>query len=278
MIFAADLHTHSTASDGQYAPAELVRRAKEAGITCLAITDHDTIGGVEQAIQAGREQGLLVLRGVELAAKENRHMHILGLGLYADCPQLAQLCQALLNDRNERNERIIGFLKEKGMTLSLDEVRAVAGGQVIGRPHFAQVMVRKGYVANTREAFDRYLDTPEYQRIERLKASAEACIQAIHQGGGKAVLAHPCQLAFPDEQLEETIRNLKELGLDGLECYYPQHTPVMVQKYLAFARKYDLGITAGSDFHGEIIHPDKPLYPVKLELDWLLNGETGAGE
>lgn len=219
MIFAADLHTHSTASDGQYTPAELVRRAKEAGITCLAITDHDTIGGVEQAIQAGREQGLLVLRGVELAAKENRHMHILGLGLYADCPQLAQLCQALLNDRNERN-----------------------------------------------------------QRIERLKASAEACIQAIHQGGGKAVLAHPCQLAFPDQQLEETIRHLKELGLDGLECYYPQHTPAMVQKYLAFARKYNLGITAGSDFHGEIIHPDKPLHSVKLELDWLLNGETGAGE
>ena len=95
MIFAADLHTHSTASDGQYTPAELVRRAKEAGITCLAITDHDTIGGVEQAVQAGREQGLLVLRGVELAAKENRHMHILGLGLYADCPSwrsCAKLC------------------------------------------------------------------------------------------------------------------------------------------------------------------------------------------
>lgn len=270
MIFAADLHTHSTASDGQYTPADLVRQAKEAGITCLAITDHDTIGGVEQAIQAGREHGLLVLRGVELAAKENRHMHILGLGLHADCPQLAQLCQSLLNNRNDRNERIINFLQEKDVVLSLDEVKAIAGGQVVGRPHFAQAMVRKGYVANTREAFDRYLDTPEYQRIERLKASAEVCIQAIHQGGGKAVLAHPCQLAFSDEQLEETLRHLKELGLDGLECYYPQHTPAMVQKYLAFARKYDLGIMAGSDFHGKAVHPDKPLHPVKLELDWLL--------
>ena len=182
MIFAADLHTHSTASDGQYTPAELVRRAKEAGITCLAITDHDTIGGVEQAVQAGREQGLLVLRGVELAAKENRHMHILGLGLYADCPQLAQLCQALLNDRNERNQRIIGFLKEKGMTLSLDEVSACGRGTSHRPPSFCPGYGSEGVCGKHPEAFDRYLDTPEYQRIERLKASAEACIQAIHQG------------------------------------------------------------------------------------------------
>lgn len=272
MILAADLHTHTTASDGEYTPAQLVRRAKEAGIACLAITDHDTIDGVEQASQAGRKLGILVLRGVELAAKENRHMHILGLGLRTDCTQLAQLCQTLLHSRNERNNRIIHFLKEKGIELSLKDVEAAAGGQVIARPHFAQVMVQQGYVANSREAFDRYLDTPEYQRIERFKADAATCIEAIHQGGGKAVLAHPCQLEYPEEQLDETLCRLKDQGLDGLECYYPQHTSEMVKMYLGFAHKYSLGVTAGSDFHGERLHPDRPLRPVELDLEWLLNG------
>lgn len=273
MILAADLHTHTTASDGQYAPDELVKRAKEAGIECLAITDHDTIDGVEQASRAGKEQGLRVLRGVELGAKEDRHMHILGLGLRSDCTQLARLCQTLLKGRNERKYRIIHFLKEKGIEISLDEVEAVAGGQVIARPHFAQVMVSKGYVSSPREAFDCYLDTDEYQRIERFKADAETCIQAIHQGGGKAILAHPCQLRFSQKQLERTLHTLKDQGLDGLECYYPQHTPTMVAQYLALAKKYSLGITAGSDFHGEQVHPDKPLRPVRLELEWLLAGE-----
>lgn len=274
MILAADLHTHTTASDGEYTPAQLVRRAKEAGIACLAITDHDTIDGVEQASQAGRKLGILVLRGVELAAKENRHMHILGLGLRTDCTQLAQLCQTLLHSRNERNNRIIHFLKEKGIELSLKDVEAAAGGQVIARPHFAQVMVQQGYVANSREAFDRYLDTPEYQRIERFKADAATCIEAIHQGGGKAVLAHPCQLEYPEEQLDETLCRLKDQGLDGLECYYPQHTSEMVKMYLGFAHKYSLGVTAGSDFHGERLHPDRPLRPVELDLEWLLDGTT----
>ena len=278
MQMLADLHTHSSASDGQYPPAQMVALAQKAGVECLALTDHDTVDGVEEAVRAGEQVGIHVLRGVELGAKEDRHLHILGLGLAPVCPAMDTLCRTLKDSRAERKYRIVQFLAEKGMHIDLQEVEELAQGGLVARPHFAQVMVRHGYVSSMREAFDRYLDTPEYQRIERLKASAEACIQAIHQGGGKAVLAHPCQLAFPDQQLEETIRHLKELGLDGLECYYPQHTPAMVQKYLAFARKYDLGITAGSDFHGEMIHPDKPLHPVKLELDWLLNGETGAGE
>ena len=273
MILAADLHTHTTASDGECDPAELVRRAKKAGIACLAITDHDTIDGIGQASEAGRELGVLVLRGVELAAKENRHMHILGLGLRADCTQLAQLCHTLLRSRNERNDRIIHFLKEKGVEVSLKDVEAAAGGQVVARPHFARVMVEQGYVSNAREAFDRYLDTPEYQRIERFKADASVCMEAIHQGGGKAVLAHPCQLAYSEEQLDGTLRRLKDQGLDGLECYYPEHTPSMVKSYLALARKYSLGVTAGSDFHGERLHPDRPLRPVELDLEWLLGGQ-----
>lgn len=115
-----------------------------------------------------------------------------------------------------------------------------------------------------------YLDTDEYQRIERFKADAEACIAAIHQGGGKAVLAHPYQLGFSETKLDETIGALKACGLDGLECYYPQHTPAMVQNYRKLAQRYGLKVTAGSDFHGERVKPNHKLSPVSLDLAWLL--------
>lgn len=270
MRVLADLHTHTTASDGQYSPAQVVAQAQAAGIQCLAITDHDTMQGVEEGVQAGQAMGLTVLRGVELGAKEERHMHILGLGLRQDCPQLSLLCQKLLDGRNERKYRIIDYLKEKRISIDLAEVEELAGGDVIARPHFAQVMVRHGYVRNTREAFDRYLDTEEYQRIERFKADAEACIAAIHQGGGRAVLAHPYQLGFSEMQLDETIRTLKDYGLDGLECYYPQHTYAMVRNYLELAQRYGLKVTAGSDFHGERVKLNQKLSPVSLDLVWLL--------
>ena len=166
MTVLADLHTHSTASDGQYAPAALVEKAAAAGIQVLAVTDHDTIDGAEEAVRAGTALGLTVLRGVELGAAEDRHMHILGLHLGPECPALTALCRKLRASRDERKFRIVDFLREKGMDVSLEEVEALAGGGVVARPHFAQVMLRRGYVTSLREAFDRYLDSDEYQRIE----------------------------------------------------------------------------------------------------------------
>lgn len=270
MLRQADLHTHSTASDGQYSPAQLAALAQGAGIEVLALTDHDTINGLEEAVRAGASLGLTVLRGVELGAREDRHMHILGLGFRSHCPALSALCQTLKDSRDERKYRIITYLKEKGIVIDLAEVEALAGSDVIARPHFAQVMVRHGYVSSTREAFDRYLDTDEYQKIERFKADAATCIDVIHQAGGKAVLAHPYQLGFSAEKLEQTIAALKSDGLDGLECHYPAHTPEMTAHYLALAAKYGLHVTAGSDFHGENVRPEIHLRPIPLDLDWLL--------
>ena len=272
MTQRVDLHTHSSASDGEYPPAQLVEKAKEAGVEVLALTDHDTLDGLEEAVRAGKSLGVTVLRGVELGAREDRHMHILGLGLRADCPDLAQLCQTLKDSRDQRKYRIIDFLKEKGICIDLAEVEALAGGDVIARPHFARVMVQHGYVADTREAFDRYLDTDEYQKIERFKADAPTCIEAIHRAGGQAVLAHPYQLGFCAEKLEQTVRWLKDSGLDGLECHYPRHTPQMVEQFLALAEKYHLHASAGSDFHGEHVRPDTQLRPLPLETTWLVNG------
>ena len=270
MTVLADLHTHSTASDGQYAPAALVEKAAAAGIQVLAVTDHDTIDGAEEAVQAGTALGLTVLRGVELGAAEDRHMHILGLHLGPECPALTALCRKLRASRDERKFRIVDFLREKGMDVSLEEVEALAGGGVVARPHFAQVMLRRGYVTSLREAFDRYLDSDEYQRIERWKAGAAECIAAVHSAGGRAVLAHPYQLGYADDRLEETLRTLREKGLDGLECFYPRHTPGQTAAYLRLAEKYALYITAGSDFHGEAVRPDTRLTPISLELGWLI--------
>jgi len=270
MICAADLHTHSTASDGQYAPSELVRLAKDRGLEVLALTDHDTLDGLEEAARAGEELGICVLRGMELGAKEYRSLHILGYQFSLEAPRLRELCQSLKQGREERKYRIIDFLREKGVELSLSEVEELAGGEIIARPHFARAMVRRGYVQSVREAFDRYLDTDEYQRIERTKPDARTCVETLKAAGGKASLAHPYQVGLEDEPLEALVRELKGYGLDAIECYYPRHTPEQQEFYQRLAKKYALRITGGSDFHGEKVKPDIRLAKIPLDLDWLL--------
>lgn len=274
----ADLHTHSTASDGQYSPRELVGLAKRSGIQILALTDHDTLDGIPEAIAAGEEQGLTVLRGVELGAAEHKNLHLLGYGFSHSAPCLSALCQTMRSSRDARKYRIIDFLRERGVIISLDEVEELAGNAVIARPHFAQVMVRHGYVSTNREAFDRYLDTDEYQKIERFKASAQDCIAAIRADGGHAALAHPYQLGLDDERLEALIRQLKDSGLEAIECFYPRHTPEQTEFYLELARRYDLHVTGGSDFHGERVKPDITLKRWELNLTWLLNEKMVRNE
>ncbi len=265
----ADLHTHSTASDGQYRPGELVRLARARGLELLALTDHDTVDGLAEAEEAAAAAGLRVLRGVELGAAEYSHLHILGYGF--DPAGLVPLCQKLKAGRDERKYRILDFLGEKGLALTLAEVEAIAGGDIIARPHFAQAMVRRGYVGSNREAFDRYLDTEEFRRkVKRFKADAETCIETIRSAGGRASLAHPYQIGLEDGPLEELVRRLAGYGLDAIECYYPRHTPAQERFYLHLAEKYGLHITGGSDFHGERVKPEIQLAALPLETDWLL--------
>ena len=160
----ADLHTHSTASDGQYTPTQLVRLAKERGLDALALTDHDTVDGLEEAVLAGERMGIRVIRGIELSAREYPTFHILGYGFDPESPALSDLCRELKEGRDQRAPRIIAFLEEQGVRIPLSEVEELAGGQIMGRPHFAQVLVRHGYVSSNREAFDRYLDTSDFHR------------------------------------------------------------------------------------------------------------------
>lgn len=273
MRFLADLHAHTTASDGQYAPAELVRLAKGRGLSVLAVTDHDTIAGVDEAMEAGEALGLRVIRGVELSAKEYHSFHILGYDFRAGDTELSRLCEKLRAGRDDRKYKIVDFLREKGVEVDLAEVEELAGGEVIARPHFAQVLTRHGYVSTNREAFNRYLDIPEFQqRVKRFKVDARTCVEAIKSAGGRVSLAHPYQMDLPDDELDTLVGQLTDWGLDAIECYYPKYTPEQQAFYLKLAEKYRLHRTGGSDFHGEKVKPDIMLAALDLELDWLLKG------
>lgn len=272
MIYKADLHTHSTASDGQYTPAELAARVKKRGAQVWALTDHDSMNGVDEATAIGEQLGLRVIRGVELSADDYLNLHILGYDFAV--PALKAWFDSLQGGRNDRKYRIRNFLRTKGIEVPLDEVDAEAAGGSVGRPHFAKVMLRHGMVATRKEAFDLYLDTPEFQKIEKgTKPSAQECVERIKAAGGKVSLAHPYQIVLSGESLEELLKRLKGYGLDAIECYYPIHTPEQSAEYLRLAKKYDLHVTGGSDFHGEKNKPDHPLAAWDLELDWLLQGD-----
>lgn len=274
----ADLHTHSTASDGQYAPAEVVRRAGDLGIQALALTDHDSLDGLEEAQAAGKALGVSVLRGIELGARERRSFHILGYGFSAAAPELRDLCAWMKRGRDERKFRIADYLREKGVPVTAEEAEEIAGGNVIGRPHFAQAMVRRGYVQSVQEAFERYLDTPDYARIERPKPAARACVETIRAAGGRAALAHPYQLKLEDGDLDALAGELAGYGLDAIECFYPRHTPEQTVFYLRLAEKYRLRVTGGSDFHGEKVKPDIRLTAWDLDPAWLLEVQRENGE
>ena len=213
---------------------------------------------------------MYIIPGIELSAKEYPTFHILGYGFVPGAHALAELCRQMKIRRDDRSRRLLAFLHEKGIKLSLSEVVGIAGGNIIGRPHFAQAMVCRGYVSTNREAFDRYLDTEEYhQKVERGKPSVRECITAIKDSGGKVSLAHPYQMGLPNDELDTLVKQLVDWGLDAIECWYPKYTPEQQSFYIHLTEKYHLHQTGGSDFHGEKVKPDVELAALNLELGWL---------
>ena len=270
MTQIADLHTHSTASDGQYTPSELAEKVKARGIEVWALTDHDTMDGIAEAERAAQALGIRFIRGVELSAKEYHTFHILGYGYREGDTPLAAFCRDMKRKRGKRETKIIAYLNSFGFELTEAEVEALAGGQIIGRPHFAQAMVERGYVANRREAFDQYLDTDDYhKRVETEKPGVRECIAAIKSSGGIVSLAHPYQIGIGDAALDRLVGELKEIGLDAIECHYPKFTPEMTALYLKLAEKYRLHVTGGSDFHGERVKPDVELAAWEMDAAWI---------
>jgi len=246
-----DLHTHSSYSDGSLSPRELVQLAKERGLRAIALTDHDTVAGLEEAVAAGGELGVEVVPGVEVSAQyPPGTMHILGYYLHASHPELLGALKKLQQARAARNPKIIQRLQALGLEITTTEVLDLSSGQV-GRPHIARALVNKGYVSSIDEAFSRYLKKGAVAYVEKFRFPPEEAIAMIRGAGGIAVLAHPFTLGMdkPDE-LALLVHELAEMGLEGIEVLYPGHTEEMVFIYEDVAKRLGLICTGGSDFHG----------------------------
>ncbi|NDI33483.1 PHP domain-containing protein [Chengkuizengella sediminis] len=246
-----DLHTHTLASDGLHLPSENVKMAKEKGLAGVAITDHDTVSGLKQAIAEGEKIGIDVVPGIEISTVANKlDIHILGYYInYEDTIFLERLDQ-LRDVRSIRNDMMIKKLQDLGIEITMDDVLELAPKkktrQTVGRPHIAEVLVHKGIVKTIKEAFELYLGKDGKAFVNPPRIHPSEAVDWIRQAGGVAVIAHP-GLYENDELVEELIQH----GVDGLEVYHSDHSSEEEEKYLRLANKYQLVVTAGSDFHGE---------------------------
>lgn len=252
--FRADLHCHSTSSDGTYTPEDLVKLAVEIGLNALSITDHDTIDAYEKAIPIAKQLSLPLLTGIEFSTVLlGKSVHLLGYGFKLDHPAVISLCAKHKQRRTERNLQILENLKKIGLPVDLHH-----GESSIGRPHIAQAMMEKGYVQSVQEAFKKYLGEgkPAFARGEAI--TIQETIDALHAASGLAVIAHPHLIEDPS-----LVKNLLEYNFDGIECYYAKFSLEQNKRWLEIAEKKQWLITGGSDFHGSI----KPTIP--LGASWV---------
>lgn len=247
-----DLHTHTTASDGSLTPKELVTKAKQAGLLAIAVTDHDTVDGVEEAICAGKEAGIEVVGGVELSCDYQREMHIVGLMTDHTNPGLLHALEEQSKKRAVRNGKTLQRLQELGVDITLDEVKRVATGNIWGRAHFARVLCDKGYVSSVKEGFQKYLGSGRPAHINEERFQPEEAIALIRRAGGVPVLAHMHFLKLDLPELEEMLIRLKQAGLMGAEAIYTEYTPEQEAEYTKLIDKLGLLKSGGSDFHGEM--------------------------
>ena len=240
-----DLHTHSTASDGSRTPADVVSEARRAGLVAVALTDHDTVAGLEDARTAGREQGVRVISGVELSAVEDdTETHVLGLHL-ADTAMLERDLAGLRAMRLARAERIVSRLNELGVRIEFADVLEQAAGGAVGRPHIARALMSHGWATDVRDAFDRYLGNGRAAFVPKDRLAVTDAIAMIHRAGGLAVLAHPGATGT-----RQRIEALAKAGLDGVEVRHPSHGAEDVARLTALVEYFGLVPSGGSDWHG----------------------------
>ncbi|WEK52861.1 MAG: PHP domain-containing protein [Candidatus Cohnella colombiensis] len=247
----ADMHTHTTASDGICEPTDNVRMASEIGLDAIAITDHDTVAGINEALDAGVQYGILVIPGVEIStAVDGNEVHMLGYGVDYNNSLFLDRLRSLREVRNRRNELIFERLASLGMPITLEEVEAVKGkserdDETIGRPHIAQVLVERGFVNNMQQAFDLYLAEGKAAYVSPLRITPVEAVSWIHDAGGIAVIAHP-GIYHNDNVVKEIL----DQGADGIEAYHSDHDDKAEQRYKKMAIDAQKFITGGSDFHG----------------------------
>lgn len=250
-----DLQMHSSFSDGSMTPVELVLEAKGLGLTAIALTDHDTIDGVPQFMEAGSKYQLTTVPGVEISIDtklpNNGHMHMLGLFIDPHSGDLKNTLNHLLTERNLRAQKIIDRLNELDVDITMEELSEEAGEGSIGRPHVAKILVRKGVVPNIQKAFDVYLAKGKPAYMDKVKLGEEDAIKMIKDAGGLAIMAHPHLMNYDSfEEAKEKILSLKPFGLDGFEVYYSGMPKNYNENLLKLARDESFLISGGSDYHG----------------------------
>jgi len=247
-----DLHAHTTASDGSLSPTELVEAAHATGLAAIGVTDHDTIDGVAEAVDAGAEVGIRVVPGVEISAElDGGSLHVLGYGYDHADPGINDGLDRLKQARDDRNPRILQKLRELGVPITEELVMDRAGGGVVGRPHIAQVLVDLKAVDTVQQAFDDYLATGAAAHVDKFRLDPEGAFALIRDAGGIPVMAHPFQTRRMGDDLRRLVEGLRTVGLEGIEVWYSRHTPDQTEAYAALAEEFDLVATGGTDFHGE---------------------------
>lgn len=250
-----DLHTHSTASDGTYTPGELIRKAAEEGLVALALTDHDSLDGLEEASAAALSAGIRFVPGVEIEIGFGPgEFHLLGLDLRQVREPLIQAATELAMSRENRNEQVFQLLQTAGMDLNYRELREQVGEGMIGRPHIAKLLVEKRMVKSKQEAFDRYLAKGKPFFVQKACLELPRAIEVIKDSRGLAIVAHPLSLFVSWTRMRTLMAEWKELGIDGIEAWHPTARVVDCQRLEAMGLEYGLRITGGSDYHG----PSRP--------------------
>lgn len=244
-----DLHTHSLKSDGSMTPAEVVREAKRAGLAAIALSDHDTVDGIREAAAEGEKIGVEVIPAIEFSVQSKTETHILGYFIDIENPDLLKTLKEVVDLRIERNYVTCQRLNELGFDITIEEVRALAPNNFVGRAHFARVLMDKGYTKSVKEGFDLYMTSGKYAYCEKQRLTARDAVELIGKCGGISFLAHPHLTKLGDDELKEFLKELKGFGLSGLEGYYTDYTPEMQEKYQAMAKELGLLISGGTDFH-----------------------------
>ena len=251
-----DLHAHTTASDGEHPASELFALARAAGVTHLAVTDHDTVDGLEEAERQAAAHGVVLVPGLELSALLNgREVHVLGHFVDRRHPGLAGMSARMRAERERRMQAMVERVRGLGFPIRMEHVQHLAGNANLGRPHLARVFVELGFCADVREAFDRFLGDGKPAYVDRFRLTTAEAIRLIREAGGTATLAHPGVNRVERHELEQ----LKAEGLSGLEVHHGDHQPELREKYLRLAAELELVPTAGSDFHGARTSPNRRL-------------------
>ena len=260
-----DLHSHTLHSDGDRTPAQLFAEARAAGVRVLAVTDHDTVFGLEECRVASEQSGVRLVPGIELSCDlHGREVHVLGHFIDARLPALERLATGMLGERRERMERMVALARSAGFTgVTMDRVVAASGGENLGRPHLARALVDAGHAASIKDAFDRFLRTGGPLWVDRRRLPVDEAVELVHDAGGTASIAHPGANGISRQEL----KSMADTGLDAVEAWHPEHPPNQAEAFVLWADALGLLVTAGSDFHGPGVQPERKLGDRTLSLE-----------